>query len=213
MPYIFLDESGDLGFKLSKKKTSQFFIITLLFAPNKRSVEDSIKKIFKSFTVKERKYHHGILHAFRENQKTREKLLKSLSNKNISIITIYLNKKKVYTKLQDAIHALYNYVTNIVLDRICSKKLVPFDEQIILVASRRETNKFLNDNFKKYLKNQIKNNHKVNIEIEISLPNSEKCLQAADMICWAIFRYREHGDNRYYDIIKNKIVEENPLFP
>jgi len=91
--------------------------------------------------------------------------------------------------------------------------LIPLDEQILLVASRRETNKFLNDNFKKYLKNQVKNNHKVNIEIEISPPSSEKCLQAVDMICWAIFRYREHGDKSYYDIIKTKIVEENPLFP
>jgi len=115
MSYIFLDESGDLGFKLSKKKTSQFFIITLLFVSNKRSAEDSVKKIFKSFTPKVRKYHHGALHAFRENPKTRQKLLRLLADKDISVVTLYLNKKKVYTKLHDAIHVLYSYVTNIVL--------------------------------------------------------------------------------------------------
>ena len=35
-----------------------------------------------------------------------------------------INKKKVYTKLQDEKQVLYNYVTNILLDRIISKKLI-----------------------------------------------------------------------------------------
>lgn len=174
----------------------------LLFVSNKSSVEDAVKKIFKSFTVNERKYHHGVLHAFRENSKTRMKLLDILAKKDISIIALYLNKKKVYTKLHETKHALYNYVTNIVLDRICIKKLISNNEPIFLIASRRETNKFLNDNFKNYLRKQVETNHKINIEVEIAPANSEKCLQAVDMICWAIFRNREHGDNTYFDIIK-----------
>ena len=31
MTYIFLDESGDLGFNFRKKKTSKYFIVTFLF--------------------------------------------------------------------------------------------------------------------------------------------------------------------------------------
>lgn len=30
---------------------------------------------------------------------------------------------------------------------------------------------------------------------------------------WSIFRKYEYGDDSYYNLIKNKIVEENPLFP
>jgi FAD synthase len=63
---------------------------------------------------------------------------------------IYLNKKKVYTKLQDEKHVLYNYVTNILLDRIFTKKLLK-GKDFKFIASRRETNKFLNENFKEYL--------------------------------------------------------------
>ena len=64
-------------------------------------------------------------------------------------MTIYLNKLKVYTRLQDEKQILYNYVTNILLDRIITKKLVDKTKRIHLIASRRETNKFLNENFKK----------------------------------------------------------------
>lgn len=213
MAYIFLDESGDLGFNFKKSKTSKYFVITLLFVTNKQQVERSVKKIFKSFTTRERKFHYGSLHAYKESPKTRMKLLNLMAEKDISIVSLYLNKKKVYTRLHETKHALYNYVTNIVLDRICTKKLIPKDEPICLVASRRETNRFLNDNFKEYLRKQVENNHNLNIEIKISAPHAEKGLQAVDMICWAIFRNREHGDESYINIIQEKIVEDSPLFP
>ncbi|MCK4635926.1 MAG: DUF3800 domain-containing protein [Candidatus Moranbacteria bacterium] len=44
MAYIFLDESGDLGFDFSKQKTSKFFIVTCIFTNNKRPIEKIIKK-------------------------------------------------------------------------------------------------------------------------------------------------------------------------
>ena len=128
-------------------------------------------------------------------------------------MTIYLNKLKVYTRLQDEKQILYNYVTNILLDRIITKKLVDKTKRIHLIASRRETNKFLNENFTNYLTNKARNNYRVDIKIEIKTPYEEKGLQAVDFISWAIFRKYEYGDDSYYNIIKEKIVEENSLFP
>jgi hypothetical protein len=49
--------------------------------------------------------------------------------------------------------------------------------------------------------------------VEIRPPHQEKSLQVVDVACWAIFRKQEHGDSSYYNLIKQKIVEENPLFP
>ena len=213
MSYIFLDESGDLGFNFKKKKTSKYFVITFLFVKEKVSLERMVKKIFKSFSKIEVKNHNGIIHAFKETPRTRQKLLNLFREKNMSnVLAIYLNKKKVYTKLQDEKQVLYNYVTNILLDRICTKKLIPINEKITLVASRRETNKFLNQNFSAYLKSQVKNNHKLNINIEIKSPSQEKSLQVVDMLSWSIFRKYEHGDESYYNLIKTNTIEENPLF-
>jgi len=151
MAYIFLDESGDLGFDFSKKKTSQYFIITFMFVHRKRPVEKIIKTIFSGFSKTQIKRHAGVLHAHKETQRTREIVLSELARKDISILSICLNKEKVYTRLYNEKHVLYNYVTNILIDRIVTKGLIPIDEPISLIASRRETNRFLNDNFRIYL--------------------------------------------------------------
>ena len=213
MAYIFLDESGDLGFNFKKRKTSKFFVITFLFAKDKRVLERMVKKIFRGFSKLEVKNHHGVIHAYKETPRTRQKLLNMVRQNNTSnVIVIYLKKSRVYANLQDEKQVLYNYVTNILLDRVCTKKLIPIDEKISLIASRRETNKFLNQNFTAYLKNQVKNNHKLDIDIEIKSPTQEKSLQVVDMLSWSVFRKYEHGDESYYNIIKPDIIEENSLF-
>lgn len=213
MHYLFLDESGDLGFDFTKKGTSGVFIITCLFTENKKPIEKIIKNIHSQLNKKLKKK-SGVLHAFKEKPVTRQRLLKKLAECNCSIMTIYLNKKKVYTKLYDEKAVLYNYVTNILLDRICSKRLTVSINSLLLIASRRETNKFLNENFKRYLKSQaIKNSYKMNLAIEIKSPYEEKALQAVDFVSWAIFRKYQFGDESYYNTIKKKIIEERPLFP
>lgn len=212
MAYILLDESGDLGFDFKKKKTTKFFVITFLFVINKKSIENVVKKVFRSLTTQELKHHSGVLHCYKEKPKTRLKLLDYLREKDISIISIYLNKQRVYTKLQEEKHILYNYVANILLDRVYTKNLIPITETIHLIASKRETNKFLNQNFKDYLGRQVSSNHKINLQIEIKTPSEEKSLQIVDFICWSIFRKREYEDESYYNLIKNKIVEESGLF-
>jgi len=212
MIYIFLDESGDLGFNFKKKGTSKVFVITCLFIENKRRLEKIVRKTHSELQKKyKRKF--GVLHAVKEKPLTRQRLLKRLAEKDCSITTIYLNKLKVYTKLQDEKQVLYNYVANILLDRIYTKKLVSLKDKIYLIASRRETNKFLNENFKTYLNNQAKNRHKIDMEILVKTPFEEKSLQVVDFACWAIFRKYQYGDDSYYNVIKDKIIDENPLFP
>ena len=210
MSYIFLDESGCLGFDFSKWKTSKYFVVTFLFVEDKRPVEKIVRKIFSSFTKVEVKRHCGTLHCYKEHPRIKTKLFNLLKDKNISVMSIYLNKRKVYTRLQDEKHVLYNYITNILIDRIMTKKLLS-DTTITLVASRRETNKFLNENFKNYLE-QSNWEKWFNIHVEIKTPTEEKCLQIVDACSWAIFRKHEHGDEEYYNILKSKIIEENSLF-
>ena len=141
MAYIFLDESGDLGFDFKKKKTSKFFIVTCLFTESKAPIEKIVKKTHSELKLKHKR-RFGVLHAVKEKPITRQRLLKRLSEKDCFIMTIYLNKNKVYTRLQDEKQVLYNYVTNILLDRVYTKRIIPIRmKNIELIASRRETNK------------------------------------------------------------------------
>lgn len=210
MSYIFLDESGDLGFNFEKGKTSKYFVVTCLFADNKRAIEKIVKKTHLELhkKVKNKK---GVLHSVKERPITRQRLLKRLVDKKCFIMVIYLNKNKVYTRLQNEKVVLYNYVTNILLGRIITKNLLNKKEKIYLIASKRETNKFLNKNFQNYIK--LKTQNKVILDILIKTPAEEKSLQAVDFASWAIFRKYEYADDSYYNLIKSLIIEESPLFP
>jgi hypothetical protein len=215
LAYIFLDESGDLGFDFTKKKTTKFFVISFMFVKSnqKKLLEKIVKKIYGGFTAKELQNRSSSLHCYKEKPKIRIKLLTMLASKNITIMAIYLNKSKVYSNLHDEKQILYNYVTNILLDRIFTKKLIPHEgEKIKLIASRRETNKALNENFKSYIERQVHKNHKAKIEVEIKPPHNEKCLQIIDFVSWAIFRKYEHRDDSYINLIKGSIIEEKSLF-
>jgi len=212
MAYIFMDESGDLGFSLPPKgRSSQYFLITIMMVEDKKAVQKAVKAVHRGLKKKFLRY-SAVLHAYHENQITKKRLLEKISKLDIKIMTIYLNKSKVYTNLRSEKNVLYNYVTNILLDRICTKKIIPIDEKIQLIVERKDTNKFLNLNFSNYLKKQSLANHKLNIEIKIRTSYQEKCLQATDFISWSIFRKYESNDEYYYNLIKEKIFEENSLF-
>src|SRR3989344_6026119 len=60
---------------------------------------------------------------------------------------------------QDEKQVLYNYVTNILLDRLIRSKTLGNEKNIHLIAAKRETSKFLNINFKDYLKKNSSKSH------------------------------------------------------
>ena len=65
MAYIFMDESGELGFDFKKKKTSKFFVVTFIFTKDKSNLDKIIKKVFKSIPKNKTKKHSGVLHAYK----------------------------------------------------------------------------------------------------------------------------------------------------
>lgn len=211
MAHIFLDESGDLGFDFTKKRTSKFFVVTVLFVEQKRQIEKVIRRAHAGLR-KKYKIRTLVLHAAKEEPVNITKVCRGLVDRHCKLMTIYLDKSKVYTKLRNEKHVLYNYIVNILLDRIINRRLISKKDGITLVASRRETNKFLNENFRGYLRRQAKDNHGVEFTIEIKTPAEEKCLQAADIASWSIFRKYEYGDDSYYQTLKPIIAEENALY-
>ncbi len=209
MTYILLDESGDLGFS---KKSSKYFLVTVLTITEKKHLEKLVKKVHSQLRKHVKRIGGGNLHAHKEKPETRKKLLTLLSAQSCSAMLIVLNKSHVYSQLRKKKHLLYNYVTNMLLDRIISKKLLVINNPIQLIAAKRETNLYLNANFKQYLESQIRSNHHVDITIKIATPSEEKSLQAVDFVSWACYRKYEYGDEEYYNLTSNIIVEENSLY-
>ena len=208
MTYIFLDESGDLGFG---KKSSKWFLFTLVVIDDPRKLEKIIKKARKSLK-KKHKHKFSELHAYNCDGITRTRVLKSLVETDISVVTTVLNKKKVHIDLQNQKNYLYNFTANIILDRLINTKLIDKNQDISLVVDRKDTKKNLRENFISYITLAMhKRGHK-NFKMSLSASHESKGIQAVDFVSWAIFRKYEQGDYEFYEIIRNKIIDEKLLF-
>ena len=209
MAYIYMDESWDLWFDKTKERTSNYFVITFLITKDDKTPNTIVKKFFKWLKWKNIKIKSWIFHAYKESPENIIKFLNMTTKKDVKIMTLILNKKKIYTAIKDQKHLLYNWAVNVLIDSVITKNLLPNDEKIVFVASRRETSKTLNENFINYL--QTKHKDWPNIEFQIKSPE-EKWLQIVDSCCFAVFQKYEHEINPYYRIIEKKIIEEKELF-
>lgn len=210
--YVYFDESGDLGFDFSKSRTTKYFVVAMLFCRDSKRIDKLVNKTFAGFSKIETKSLGGVLHAYKLRPVVRKRILQQLLNEDVSILVILLNKEHVHVGLREAKHTLYNYVVNILLDRLIRKKLFDCDDVVEIVAAQRETSKFLNENFAEYLRSQATKNHAVDISVSIQTPKERKGLQIADLLAWSFFYKYERGDTSYVDIISEKVIEENWLF-
>jgi hypothetical protein len=208
MAYLFIDESGDLGFS---EKSSNYFLFTVLITKNHRKVEKVIKKVHKSLRKKHKRIRE--LHAYHADEITRKRVLRQLAEiDDLKIFVIVVNKKKVYVPLQEKNHFLYNYAANIILERLNNRNLFEIKDLIHIFFDKKYTNIARGNNFESYLRNQLGEWEQDDIYLKICPSHTEKCLQAVDFLSWAIFRKYEQKDHEYYEIIKDKLIDEKILF-
>jgi len=209
---VYLDESGDLGFDLDKPGTSRSFLVTIIVCEDPDRMDKLVTKVFRGFSKTQVKHHHGVLHAYTEDPPTRRKLLGWLAQEPVSILVIHLDKTRVYTKMSEEKHLLYNYVVNILLGRLADHHLVRPGEPVRVVASQRETSPFLNANFAAYLTSNAVDEHGIDLVVEIKPASAEKGLQVVDCVSWGLYRKYESGDSSYADIIAGRIIEESSIY-
>ena len=201
MTRIYLDESGDLSFDFTKKGTSKFFIITVLISENKVLLDRLIKKInLEVAHMSKGKSTPNMLHASKQSDKIRLRLLNELKTKDVQIDYICVDKKKNLKYLVEDKHNLYLDLTISLIEKVLPKYIS--SDKILLTASRRETSKDLNRKFINGIEVYFDNE----ISVEIQIPQNEKGLQIVDFCSWSIFRKYEFGDDSFYEIFKEKIL-------
>lgn len=203
MTHIYLDESGDLSFDFTKKGTSKFFIITVLISDNKVILDRLIKKInLEVARMSKGKSTPNMLHASKQSDKIRLKLLNELASKDVQVDYIYIDKTKdLKYSLVDK-HKLYLELTVALIDNVMNQHRILSDD-ILLTASKRETSKELNEKFI----NGIEKYFDDKVSVEIQIPQNEKGLQVVDFCSWSIFRKYEYEDDSFCEIIKEKFLE------
>ena len=199
MNNYYLDESGDLGFT---EKSSKFYILSVYKAKYPKKIDRIVKNIRKNvFRKKDKKKIELKFHD--STERIRQHLLKKISNEDIDIYSLTLNKSKC-NKLKENKSILNQYMTIELL------KKIPLTENGIILTIDKQLN---NNRIKEY-----------NITIKGSLIHyfscmdiyhknslNDTCLQVADFIVGAFFQKHEYKKEWYYEIIQEKIINDDYL--
>lgn len=204
MWYLYLDESGDLGFDFVNGKPSKFFTITVLAL---RTVETN-RMIIKSVqNVLHRKFPEGAeLKGASCPLHIKKYFYEKIRPHVFSLYAMTLNKRRVFEELTKDKERVYNYIARLVLEKI------PFEQaetriQIIIDKSKTKANM---RGFNEYIVRQLKSKVNPKAPLDIYHYDSKESLplQAVDMFCWGIFRKYEHKDTVWFDVYKEKVVFE-----
>ena len=204
MWFLYLDESGDLGFDFVNKKPSKFFTVTILVLCNtdnkklSKAVKNTLRRKFKKNQKAEE------LKGSKCPAEIKKYFYKQAKNINFSVYSITLNKIKVFERLRKDKERVYNYITRLVLDKVPIKSEI---SQIEIIIDKSKTKKNIFE-FNQYILRQIKRKYDPNVSLSIYHYDSKQNLnlQAVDMFCWGIFRKYEANDLLWYNVFKEKII-------
>lgn len=199
MKYIFLDESGELGFK---KSPTRFFTITLLVCGirEEHELQRIIKKIRQRILKKKLKQSSEIKWN-NSKEGIKQRVFKKLEKINFEIFTIILDKSKVYDYLRKKKHKLYNYLSKLIIAE-CS-----IEGKLELIVDKSKNKRSLRDDFDNYIRNNLRKEC-TNLSIKHEDSKGNGGLQILDFISGAIFNKYEFNNLEYYNKIKNKITTE-----
>jgi len=183
------------------------FTVTILVCDEARTADKMVKKVLQGFSKTDLKHHHGVLHARSDDSATRRRLLTLVADADVSILVIRLDKRQVYTPVDEK-HLFYNYVVNVLLSRLVNQRLAKAGDTIQVVASQREASRALNDNFLAYVNGRAAKRCGPGLSVEVRPAATVKGLQVVDCLSWSFFRKYEHGDPSYADIVAGRVIEE-----
>lgn len=201
---IFIDESGDAGFKI-QKGSSLTFVVALVIFDDELDAEETALKI-KKLKKTLRKSGRFEFKFNKSNKDIRIQFLESVKNCKFRIRAIVLQKEKIYSKvLRSSKDKFYNYVIKSALDN---------NQNSIRNAKIRLDGlgeKSFKQNLIAYLRrNQNQGSKTVMKNLKFRDSRKDVLIQLADMVAGAIRRSYDltKSDHKIYKKILKKRVED-----
>ena len=215
MFYLFLDESGDLGFDFNKVRTTKHFVVTVLSLPSteaKRAMEKAVERTIKLKIRRGKKSLPAIeLKGSRATQPVKAYFYRQLSSLDFSVFAIVVDKRKLPMLMTESKARLYNHLARRIIGRI------PLDQAQDRVFITLDRNKALLEfqSFNRFLLMHLEGAVDPKIPIEIFHADSAatKCLQAVDMLSSGFFHKYEWNNSEWYDHFAGKIKFEELYEP
>jgi len=205
--FLYLDESGDLGFDFVTKKPSRFFTIAVLVIKgqdNNRALINAVKHTIKRKVHKKKTSRVHELKCSKISIEIKKYLYDKIAKIDFKIYALTLNKKRISQALLSSKERIYNYIARLVIDQI---DLNDADPRVMLILDKSKSGYEIGE-FNSYLLRQIsgKLDPKVPLDIMHKISHEMPGLQVVDLFAWGIFRKYERKDSDWFDVFKTKIV-------
>lgn len=208
--YIFLDESGDLGFDFAKAKTSRHFVISLLVCQDKQAQDGFCRAVARTLRNKlnHRKNSSRTVAELKGTGTTfaiKQYFFRQLPKNGWKIYSVTLNKLRVdeHLRTRAGKKKLYNFLARFILEKVDFPEDV---RQVSLVVDRCKNKEEIQD-FNQYVVNQLEALLPLNARLNIDHLRSYESagLQAVDLFCWGIARKDGQGDEEWYAVYQDKV--------
>jgi len=216
--FIYLDESGDLGFDFTKAKTSQYFVITILVCHHKQVVDGiatAVKRTLKN-KLNHKKQNQRVVNELKGAETSltiKQYFARHLPDDGWDIYSVTLNKSRVEPHLQtkEGKKRLYNFLARFILEKIHFANDLPW---VNLIVDRCKNNEKIKD-FNNYVENQLDALLPLNCMLTIDhLASHENAgLQAVDLFCWGIARKDAHKDTNWFASYCDKVRFDTIYLP
>jgi len=204
--YVYLDESGDLGFGRGGTK---YFTIAFVI------VEDPIpfRRCVKAVKIK----HHIPREVELKGSTIREVIKKDLLSRflklNMEVHAITVKKENVEPKLRKDTNILYNYMVGLSLvERILQE---PAGAKVVINVDRRIISITSGFNFNQYLRYKIwyeRERRDIDLEIHHLDSHEAYAIRGTDVICDSIFRKYNSNNYALFNILRGKVKNDKKLF-
>ena len=207
MWFLYLDESGDLGFDFFGKKPTRFFTVTILALRDTGNNRNLINAVKKTIRRKLRERANAELKGSHSSFEVKRYFYSLVRPIRFGVYALTLNKKRVYEELTQKKDRVYNFVARQVLDQVPIEKASTRVQLVIDKSkSRREIGEF-NDYLVRQLQGRL--DPKVPLDIYHHSSHENLGIQAADLFSWGVFRKYERGDVKWYDVFSEKVLYDD----
>ena len=196
--YGYLDESGDVA----PFTGSRHLIVTILLTPNARPIELHVKRARMALG---RKTRPDEMKATAVETTVVQRLLQAIIDENTEIIAVVADKRAIRRPPDDPEDIYREVMAQAV--RICVERHPHVD----LWFDKRYTKPTLRHLLEKTIRDRIADIPQQAMLLYQEDSQRQRGLQAVDHVAWAFYQKYERDDDRFYQILKRKIVSEEVL--
>jgi len=221
---IYLDESGELGFH---PRSSKHYVIACVCTDNSKRIAKRFKKYAgflirngwpkeiepKAARVFNSPFDQEIPDTFKFKKNPYTVILDFLDRlvkMDFEIDTFVVRKAGIEKRLRTVpFGILHNYYAR----QILIPRIIQYDN-VHLFVDQRSKERHAHLHFSAYIETEAFMTKGEHFPLQILHEDSQvvKGISVVDYISWSIFRLFESGDNRYFDVIRSKVVKLEKWF-